>query len=161
MPSLNFVDFIHRASRICLGQSTKALVWRWTQICPLKINIFTLSAASSTNEVSMFKLAIEVCFENNFGLIHAIFLSLGSTKSGYFFGTPGIFIQSCDDVVVSFFFFLSLPNTLLDMGFWEAHKGENEKGLGIPQRRPSTICTCVESMQHGGTLDNSRGVHIG
>ena len=33
----------------------------------------------------MFKLAIEVCFENHFGLIHAIFLSLGSTKSGYFF----------------------------------------------------------------------------
>ena len=33
----------------------------------------------------MFKLAIAVCFENHFGLIHAIFLSLGSTKSGYFF----------------------------------------------------------------------------
>ena len=33
----------------------------------------------------MFKLAIEVCFENHFGLIHAIFLTLGSTKSGYFF----------------------------------------------------------------------------
>ena len=33
----------------------------------------------------MFKLAIEVCFENHFGLIQAIFLSLGSTKSGYFF----------------------------------------------------------------------------
>ena len=33
----------------------------------------------------MFKLAIEICFENHFGLIHAIFLSLGSTKSGYFF----------------------------------------------------------------------------
>ena len=33
----------------------------------------------------MFKLAIEVCFENHFSLIHAIFLSLGSTKSGYFF----------------------------------------------------------------------------
>ena len=33
----------------------------------------------------MFKLAIGVCFENHFGLIHAIFLSLGSTKSGYFF----------------------------------------------------------------------------
>ena len=33
----------------------------------------------------MFKLAIEVCFENHFGLIHAMFLSLGSTKSGYFF----------------------------------------------------------------------------
>ena len=33
----------------------------------------------------MFKLAIEVCFENHFGLIHAIFLLLGSTKSGYFF----------------------------------------------------------------------------
>ena len=84
MPSSDFVDFIHRASRICLGQSTKALVWRWTQIYPLTINIFTLSAASSTNEVSIFKLAIEVCFENHFGLIHAMFLSLGSTKSGYF-----------------------------------------------------------------------------
>ena len=85
VPSLNFVDFIHRASRICLGQSAKALVWRWRQICPLKIDIFTLSAPISTNEVSMFKLAIKVCFENHFGLIHAIFLSLGSTKSGYFF----------------------------------------------------------------------------
>ena len=85
LPSSNFVDFIHRASRICLGQSAKALVWRWRQICPLKINIFTLSAPISTNEVSMFKLAIEVCFENHFGLIHAICLSLGSTKSGYFF----------------------------------------------------------------------------
>ena len=85
LPSSNFVDFIHRASRICLGQSAKALVWRWRQISPLKINIFTLSAPISTNEVSMFKLAIEVCFENHFGLIHAVCLSLGSTKSGYFF----------------------------------------------------------------------------
>ena len=84
LPSSSFVDFIHRASRICLGQSAKALVWRWRQISPLKINIFTLSAPISTNEVSMFKLAIEVCFENHFGLIHAICLSLGSTKSGYF-----------------------------------------------------------------------------
>ena len=85
MPSSDFVNFIHRASRIPLGQSAKALVWRWRQISPLKIDIFTLSAPNSTNEVSMFKLAIEVCFENHFGLIHAIFLSLGSTKSGYFF----------------------------------------------------------------------------
>ena len=85
LPSSNFVDFIHRASRICLGQSAKALVWRWRQISPLKINIFTLSAPISTKEVSTFKLAIEVCFENHFGLIHAICLSLGSTKSGYFF----------------------------------------------------------------------------
>ena len=93
MPSADFVDFIYRASRIRLGQSAKSLVWRWRQICPLKINIFTLSAPNSTNEVSMFKLAIEVCFENHFGLIHAMFLSLGSTKSGYFFfGTPGIAI---------------------------------------------------------------------
>ena len=84
MPSSDFVDFIYRASRIRLGQSAKALVWRWRQICPLKIDIFTLSAPNSTNKVSMFKLAIEVCFENHFGLIHAIFLSLGSTKSGYF-----------------------------------------------------------------------------
>ena len=51
LPSSNFVDFIHRASRICLGQSAKALVWRWRQISPLKINIFTLSAPISTNEV--------------------------------------------------------------------------------------------------------------
>ena len=92
LPSSNFVDFIHRASRICLGQSAKALVWRWRQISPLKINIFTLSAPISTNEVSMFKLTIEVCFENHFGLIHAICLSLGSTKSGYFFlGHPVYF----------------------------------------------------------------------
>ena len=33
----------------------------------------------------MFKFAIEVCFENYFGLIHTIFLLLGSTKSVYFF----------------------------------------------------------------------------
>ena len=85
VPSSNFVDFIHRASRIFLGQSAKALVWRWRQIRPLKIDIFTLSAPNSTNEVSMFKLAIKVCLENHFGLIHAMFLSLGSTKSGYFF----------------------------------------------------------------------------
>ena len=32
----------------------------------------------------MFKLAIEVCFENFSGLIHAMFLLLGSTKSVYF-----------------------------------------------------------------------------
>ena len=33
----------------------------------------------------MFKLAMEVCFENHFGSIQAIILSLGSTKSAYFF----------------------------------------------------------------------------
>ena len=83
MPSSNFVDFIHCASRFFLGKNAKALVSRWKQICPLKINIFTLNAPISTNKVSMFKLAIEVCFENYFGLIHAIFLLLGSTKSVY------------------------------------------------------------------------------
>ena len=57
-------------------------------MCPLEINIFTLNVPISTNEVSMFKLATEVCFENHFGLIHAIVLSLGSTKSRYFFGHP-------------------------------------------------------------------------
>ena len=85
MPSSNFVDFIHCASRICLGPKAKALISRWKQICPLKINIFTLKAPISKNKVSMFKLAIEVCFENCFGLIHDIFLLLGSTKSVYFF----------------------------------------------------------------------------
>ena len=85
MPSSNFVEFIQSASRICLGPNVKSLVSRWKQICPLKINIFTLNALISTNKVSMFKLAIEVCFENYFGLIHAIFLLLGSTKSVYFF----------------------------------------------------------------------------
>ena len=85
VPSSNFVDFIHCTSRICLCQNVKALVWRWRQICHLKINIFTLNAPISTNEVSMSKLAIEVCFENQFGLIRAFFLSLGSTKSIYFF----------------------------------------------------------------------------
>ena len=73
VPSSNFVDLIHCVSRVCLGPSAKALVSRWRQICPLKINIFTLNAPISTNEVSMFKLAIEVCFENHSGLIHAIF----------------------------------------------------------------------------------------
>ena len=33
----------------------------------------------------MFKLAIEVCSENHFGLIHALFLSRGSSKSVYIF----------------------------------------------------------------------------
>ena len=37
----------------------------------------------------MFKLAIEICFKNHFVLIHAIFLSLGWTKSVHFLGTPG------------------------------------------------------------------------
>ena len=104
LPSSNFIDFIHRASRICLGQSAKALVWRWRQISPLKINIFTLSAPISTNEVSMFKLAIEVCFENHFGLIHAICLSLGSTKSGYFFlGHPVLVIFSMTSSILFVF----------------------------------------------------------
>ena len=85
MPSSNFVDFVHCASRICLGPNAKALVSRLKQICPLKTNIFTLNAPISKNKVSMFKLAIEVCFENYFGLIHAIFLLLGSMKSAYFF----------------------------------------------------------------------------
>ena len=94
MPSSNFVDFIHCASRICLGPNAKALVSRWKQICPLKINIFTLNAPISKTKVSMFKLAIEVCFENYFGLIHAIFLLLGSTKSVYFFlGHPVVIIK--------------------------------------------------------------------
>ena len=95
LPSSNFVDFIHSASRICLGQSAKALVWRSRQISPLKINIFTFSAPISTNEVSMFKLAIEVCFENHFGLIHAVCLSLGSTKSGYFFLGHPVVTRRC------------------------------------------------------------------
>ena len=73
VPSSNFVDFILSASRICLGQNVKSLTWRGRQICPLKIKIFTLNAPISTNEVSMFKLVIEVCFENHSGLIHAIF----------------------------------------------------------------------------------------
>ena len=85
MPSSNFVDVIHCPSRICLGPNAKALVLRWKQICSLMINIFTLNAPISTNEVSMFKLAIEVCFENYFRLIHAIFSLLGLTKSVYFF----------------------------------------------------------------------------
>ena len=42
-------------------------------MCPLKINIFTLDAPTLTNEVSPFKLAIEVSFENHFGSIHVIF----------------------------------------------------------------------------------------
>ena len=62
-------------------------------MCPLKINIFTLNAPISTNEVSMFKLTIEVCVETYFGLIHVIFLSLGSTKSVYFYGKPGIHLR--------------------------------------------------------------------
>ena len=47
---------------------------RWRQICPLKINIFSLNAPISTNKVSIFKLAIEVYSKNYFELIHAIFM---------------------------------------------------------------------------------------
>ena len=43
----------------------------------MKTNIFTLNAPILTNEVSMFKIAIEVCSENHFGLIHATIESLG------------------------------------------------------------------------------------
>ena len=90
MPSSDFVDFIHRASRIPLGQSAKALVWRWRQICPLKIDIFTLSAPNSTNKVSMFKLAIEVCFENHFGFdSRYILIARVDQIRILFFGTPG------------------------------------------------------------------------
>ena len=85
VPYSNFVDFIHCKSIICLCQNVKALFWRWRQILRLKINILTLNAPISTNEVSMSKLAIEVCFEYHFGLIRDIFPSLGSTKSVYFF----------------------------------------------------------------------------
>ena len=88
-PSSNSIDFMHCTSRLRFGQNVKALVWRCRQICPLKINIFILNAPISTNEVSMSKLAIEICFDNLFGLIRAIFSPLGSTKSVYFFGTPG------------------------------------------------------------------------
>ena len=42
----------------------------------LKINIFSLDTPIKTKEVSMFKFAIEVCFENFFESINAIFLSL-------------------------------------------------------------------------------------
>ena len=56
-------------------------VLRWRQICPLKLNVFTLNALISTKKVSMFKLVIKVCFDNHFGLIYTIFLSLGSMKS--------------------------------------------------------------------------------
>ena len=43
----------------------------------------------------MFKLAIEVCFENYFGLIHAIFLLLGSTKSVYFSLGHPVYCMAC------------------------------------------------------------------
>ena len=59
-------------------------------MCAMNINIFTQRTDMNkrfANDVSMCKLAIEVCFEINFGLIHAIFLSLGSTKSVLFFRT--------------------------------------------------------------------------
>ena len=61
-------------------------------LATLNINTYipTLNSPISTNEVSMFKLAIEECFANHCGLIPPIFLSLGSTKSEYFFWTPGI-----------------------------------------------------------------------
>ena len=85
----NFVGFVRRASKVCFGQNVKALAKRCGQICPLEINTFTFNAPMSTNEISMFKLAIEVCFKKHFEFIHVIFLSLGLTISVYFFGTPG------------------------------------------------------------------------
>ena len=48
----------------------------------------------------MFKLAIEVCFENYLELIHVTFLSLGSTKSVHFFETPGSCIVILQIIVV-------------------------------------------------------------
>ena len=45
----------------------------------------------------MFKLAIDVCFENHFGLIRAIFLSPESTKSVYFFWDTGTGPQRARD----------------------------------------------------------------
>ena len=36
----------------------------------------------------MFKLAIEICYKADFRLIHAMFLSLGLTKSAYFLRHP-------------------------------------------------------------------------
>ena len=46
----------------------------------------------------MSKLAIEVCFENHFGLIRAIFLSLGSTKFVYFFWGHPVYHRNEDGV---------------------------------------------------------------
>ena len=71
-----FCWFFSLCFQICFGQNVKALTYRWRQICSIKIKIFTLNAPISTNEVSKFKLAIEVFFKYCFDLIHAIFLSL-------------------------------------------------------------------------------------
>ena len=68
MPSSNFVDNIHCASRICLGPKAKALVSRWKQICPLRINIFTLKAPAHNWRMSFNpdprKQAVELMFSS-------------------------------------------------------------------------------------------------
>ena len=71
--------------KICLGQKRQSYGKEVEANLSFKINIFTLNAPISVNEVSMFKLAIEECFKNHFDLMHAVLLSLGSTKSVYFF----------------------------------------------------------------------------
>ena len=77
------------------------------------MNIFTLNALISTNKISMFKLAVEVCFENHCGLIHAIFLSVGSTKSVYLFlGHPVVTFLFNEKHAVVFEPFLALLSIL-------------------------------------------------
>ena len=65
----------------------------------------------------MFKLDIEVYFKNNFELIQAIFPSLGTTKSVYFFGTPCIYIISSLPAV---FFMSGGVVTGGVVGLWES-----------------------------------------
>ena len=85
VPSLSFVDFVRGASGVCLGRGAGALVWRWGRACPLGVGVFALGAPISAGGVSVFGLALEVCFGGHFGLIRAVFLSLGSARSGCFF----------------------------------------------------------------------------
>ena len=80
----NFVDLFTVLQEFAWAKTSKLWFRDGGKLCPLKNDIFTLNAPISANEVSMFRLAIEVYSKTKFGLIHAMFLSLGSTKSAYF-----------------------------------------------------------------------------
>ena len=62
----------------------------------------------------MIKLAIEVCFENHFGLIHAIFLSLGSTKSGYFFLGHPVYEDRLEQLAICPYIYAGLLDGVLN-----------------------------------------------
>ena len=99
--------------------------WRKMQPTPLPTFSFSTNLEESQNSsVAMmggaaaplcppwlrywFELIIEVCFENDFGLIHTIFLSLWPTKSVYLFlGHAVLGTVLITTTVLSYFFIFS------------------------------------------------------